>query len=172
MKKYEMEKILKKARNKTRKQDACVLALEEISELITELTLLSNNEGSHKHTSEEISDVLISIDLICGVYHISNKDINKFKKSHAESFKIYSKSHSIDFNIHSAISELSLLQKTICKMARGRSVKGKLVDAIASTELSLEYLQNSKIVRKKEVDNWKMRKIKRMKSRLDKNGLM
>lgn len=172
MTKSEVEKTLEKARKKIRKRDSCFLAIEEIAELVTELNLILTGEGSSKHLCEEISDVYITLSLLIGTYGLSRKKITSFKKSHNKSFVDYSKKHDKEFNIQSTIAELTLLQKVICKMTRGRKVKNQLQDAIASVELSLEYLQRLDIASEREVALWSNTKMKRMRKRLHHGGIV
>ena len=171
MKKKEIKKTLYKAAKSTRKKDVTILLVEEISELIEVLDGFSKLAKDRKHLCEEICDVQIMIALFIGYHDIPRDKIDKYKKSHKESFKKYAKKHNIKFNIESAISELTILSRNVCKAARKRDRTNEIIESIASVELTLGYLEKVGLYKQKDVDEFYMKKTHRLKTRLAHHGI-
>lgn len=145
--------------------------MEEISELIEVLDSCSGSKKDVKHLCEEICDVQIMISLFIGYHKISRDEIDKYKESHKESFKTYAKNHDARFNIKSAISELSILSRNVCKAARKRKRKTEIIESVASVELTLGYLEKIGLYNQKDVNTFYMKKTHRMKTRLAHHGI-
>lgn len=171
MTKNEVKKTLRKAAKSIRKKDVTILLVEEISELIEVLDGCNGSTKDIKHLCEEICDVQIMISLLISYHGISRDKVEKYKKNHKKSFKEYAKTHDAKFNIKSAISELSILSRNVCKAARKRKRISEIVESIASVELTLEYLEKIGLYKQKDVDDFYMKKAHRMKTRLAHHGI-
>jgi len=166
-------KTIKKAIKKIRKNQACILALEEISELISELTyLLTEGNKRQSELEEEIADVTIMTELIKGTFKISNKDIDDEYKFESDAFKAYSQQNKMNDNIKSFIYELSNLQKSICKKGRGRHNKKDIIKAIVGVKLHVNFFKKKDIIRNKECIKWEEKKLTRMSKRIKKNTII
>lgn len=56
-------------------ENTTVVAIEEHSEVIKELTKMLRGRGNKNHLEEEIADVIICIEEICMLYHLSRENI-------------------------------------------------------------------------------------------------
>lgn len=166
MKKKEVRKTLAKAARSIRNKDVTILLVEEISELIEVLDGCNGSPKDIKHLCEEICDVQIMMALLISFHKIPRNKIDKYKKSHKNAFKEYAKAHDAKFNVKSAISELSILSRNVCKAARKRKRTSEIIESVASVELTLEYLEKIGLYRQKDVDSFYMKKAHRMKTRL------
>lgn len=171
MKKKEIKKTLRKAVKSTRKKDVTILLVEEISELIEVLDGCTGSEKDIRHLCEEVCDVQIMMSLLINTQGISRDKIDKYKKSHKTAFKAYAKEHDARFNIKSAISELSILSRNVCKAARKRKRTAEIIESVASVELTLEYLEKIGLYKQKDVATFYMKKVHRMKTRLSHHGI-
>lgn len=167
------EKVFKKALKRLRKSQACTLAVEEISELISEIMIKSRGEYDNRDDlCEEIADVEIMLNLVIGTFGISRKDIKKQKKRHEKSFSKHMEKFSERKDLEEITWELANLQKAICKGARKRKNKDDLVDAIVAVDLSMDYLEEKHIISYKEMTEWYDKKLLRMKKRVRKNCIV
>ena len=166
------QKILNLCTKNLRKSQACTLAVEEISELITEISLKLTGENNYKDLCEEVADVRIMTGLVMTTFNISKKEIKESKKENKEKFTKYTDSHSTVFNMKSCVYELAKLQKSICKKARGRHNRKDLINSIAGVELSIDYLYDIRVINKKECDKWEKKKMKRMQKRIRKHQIV
>jgi len=166
------EKVLNQVTKSLRKSQACTLAVEEISELITEISLLLAGEGNKNDLCEEVADVRIMINLIMNTFNIKTSDIKKSKKRLNGKFSNYQKKHSTQFNIKSCIYELANLQKVICKKTRGRHNRKDIIDAIVAVEFSMGFLKSKNFITDKDCDSWEKKKIHRMQKRIRKNRIV
>ena len=165
-------KLLKKALKQLRKSQVGILACEEISELITELSKQRIGQGCFEDLCEEIADCRIMINLVIHTSKISPSEIKRRKKKYKPSFNNYLFNNLDSVNLESVIFELANLQKAICKSARKRKNKDDIIDKIVAVELSFEYLDNIGIIKEKDVDKWYDRKINRMKKRINKHNIV
>lgn len=166
------DKVLNRVTKSLRKSQACTLAVEEISELITEISLVLADEGNYDDLCEEVADVNIMTGLIMSTFNIKPSVIKKAKKLARPAFNNYMKNHDKEFNLKSCIFELAKFQKVICKKSRGRHNKKDIVDAIVAVELSIEFLASKKFIKDKDCENWEKKKIKRMQKRIRKNQIV
>lgn len=166
------QKILNLCTKNLRKSQACTLAVEEISELITEISLNMAGETNYEDLCEEVADVKIMTGLVMTTFDISRKEIETTKNENREKFVDYTDSHSYVFNMKSCIYELAKFQKAICKKARGRHNRKDLVDSISAVELSIEYLCDVNLIDKKDCDKWEKKKMKRMQKRIRKHQIV
>lgn len=169
--KKEVKKTLSKAAKSLRKKDATILLVEEISELIEVLDGCNGSDKDIKHLCEEICDVQIMIALLISYHKIPRDKIDKYKKMHKKDFKEYAKSHNARFNIKSAISELTILSRNVCKAARKRKRTEEIIQSIAAVELTLDYLEKLGLYKQKDVYNFYIKKAHRMKTRLSHRGI-
>lgn len=166
------EKVLNRVTKSLRKSQACTLAVEEISELITEISLVLAGEGNYDDLCEEVADVNIMTGLVMTTFNIKTSDIKKAKNKSKSSFLKYTDSHNKRFNIESCIAELANFQKVICKKSRGRHNKKDIIDAIVAVELSIEFLESYKLIKNKDCKKWEDKKLKRMQKRIRKNQIV
>lgn len=166
------EKVLNRVTKSLRKSQACTLAVEEISELITEISLVAAGEGNYDDLCEEVADVNIMTGLVMTTFKIKASDVKKAKKKAKPAFLAYVREHSNKYNIESCIYELAKFQKVICKKSRGRHNKKDIIDSIVAVELSIEFLASKKFIRDKDCEKWEQRKIKRMQKRIRKNQIV
>ena len=164
--------ILEKVTKKLQKSQACTLAVEEISELIIEVTNTLTGNFNYDDFCEEVADVRIMTRLVEVTFGIKRKDIRKQKKKHKDSFKEYCKEHDRVFNLQSCIYELANLQKTICKKSRGRHNKKDILNAIVGVELSIKYAADEKLIKEEDCKKWETKKIKRMQKRIRSNHII
>lgn len=165
-------KILNKVSRCLRKYQASVLAVEEISELITEISIALAGGKNYDDICEEIADVRIMTSLVMSTFRITNSDIKKARKKKEESFWKYTKIHNDKFNLESCIYELSNFQKTICKRSRGRKNKKDIINAIVGVELSIEYITSKKYISEEECEKWELKKLRRMQKRIRKHQIV
>lgn len=171
MTKKEIKKVLQKAAKSIRNKDVTILLVEEISELIEVLDGCTGSTEDIEHLCEEVCDVQIMMALLISYHKISRDKIDKYKKKHKKAFKKYAKEHDAKFNIKSAISELSILSRNVCKAARKRNKKEDIIESIASVEFTLEYLEKIGLYKQKDVNDFYLKKAHRMKSRLAHHGI-
>lgn len=169
----EIEKIIKKALKTLRKSQACILAVEEISELITEITNFIAGQGSSTDIAEEFADVNIMVNLVMGTFGIKPKDIVEAKKKHKKNFDEYSSSFTTKKrHMQALLWELANLQKAISKASRKKKNKKNLILAITGVELYFDYMQNNKWSILKDYEKWYQIKIMRMKKRARKHNIV
>lgn len=165
-------KVLNEVTKSLRKSQACILALEEISELITEFSNILEKTGNVEDLCEEIADVEIMSSLIMNTFTIKRKTIDKEKEKMRKDHKQYCDACSERKILNSCIWELANLQKVICKKGRGRHNKKDIIDAIVGVELSIEYLCHKKMIEEKDIIKWRHLKIKRMQKRVRKHQIV
>lgn len=164
--------ILEKVTKKLQKSQACTLAVEEISELIIEITNTLTGNFNYDDFCEEVADVRIMTRLVEVTFGIKRKRIKEQKRKCKDSFKEYCKGHNKDYNLHSCIYELAKLQKAICKKSRGRHNKKDILDAIVGVELSIQYAASKKLITEEDCKKWETKKMKRMCKRVRKNHIV
>jgi len=165
-------KVLNRVTKSLRKSQACTLAVEEISELITEISLVLAGEGNYDDLCEEVADVNIMTGLIMNTFKIKSSDIKKAKKLARPAFTNYMKNHDKEFNLKSCVYELAKFQKVICKKVRGRHNKKDIIDSIVAVELSIEFLASKNFIKDKDCKNWEKKKIEKMQKRIRKNQIV
>ena len=170
------KKLYNTVNKKLENSQASILLIEEISELITEISLIMANEGSIDHLTEEIIDVEIMTNLVMRTFKIENKDVNKYmdkirKKEDVET-NLMRMSFNKDELFKKCIKRLSVFQKTICKKNRGRHNKKDIAEAIASVNISLEVLIEICDVSDNRYEKWKSKKLKRLQKRSKKNKII
>ena len=166
------EKVLKKALKQLRKSQVGILACEEISELITELSKEKSGQGSFEDLCEEVADCRIFINLVIRTSKINPEEIRRRKKKAKRAFNDFLFHNLESVNKESVIFELANLQKAICKSARKRKNKDDIIDKIVAVELSFEYLDNIGVIREEDVEKWYYRKLGRMKKRIAKHNIV
>ena len=148
----------------------CILAMEEISELITEISSIKSCKSSD-HLCEELVDVCITINLVKKAFKIKKSVIKEDKKKYKKDMKKGFEKNSNNENIKTCILELTNLQKVICKRVRGRHNKSELVEAIAKTDIVIDYLISTK-TDIKDYKKWTATKLKRLSKRVDHNHII
>ncbi len=166
------KKIYKDVTKQLNKSQAVLLVVEEISELISEISLIISSNYNYDDLCEEVADVRIMTNLIKKTFDISDEIIVKYQKDLKSDFKKYYKTHTTKENIKSCIVSLTDFQKVICKKVRGRHNKKDIAMAIANVELSMNYLAKQGFIKPKDCDKWEKKKLKRMQKRIKKNQIM
>ena len=167
---------IRKAERKLEKSQASILLIEEISELITEISLYLVGEGSLDHIAEELVDVEIMTSLVMTSFGISNKSVSKnMDKLHKKEdikLKLSVFTHDTEEVLKYCIKHLSVFQKVVCKKNRGRHNKKDISEAIASVNISIDLLISICGISKKRCDKWRSRKLKRLRKRSKKNKIV
>ena len=166
------KKVLNQVTKTLRKSQACTLAVEEISELITEISLVLAGEGDYDDLCEEVADVRIMTGLVMSTFKIKSSEINKKKKKVKDDFNKHKDKHDRNYNLKSCVYELANFQKVICKKSRGRHNKKDIIDAIVAVELSIDYIASKRFISEDECLKWEKKKIKRMQKRIRKNQIV
>lgn len=166
------KKIYKDVTKQLNKSQAVLLVVEEISELISEISLIISSNYDYDDLCEEVADVRIMTNLIKKTFGISDEMISKYQKDLKPDFKKNYKTHTTKENIKSCIVSLTDFQKVICKKVRGRHNKKDIAMAIANVELSINYLAKQGFIKPKDCDEWEKKKLKRMQKRIKKNQIM
>lgn len=166
------EKIIRTVTKKLRKSQASTLAVEEISELITEIQCHISGANNYEDLCEEIADTVIMTNLFMESYQIPTKKVIRYMIENKDAFYATVKSYTEKMLFQRFILDLANLQKVICKKARKRNNTKMIVSAIGSCFLYVSYLQDTKTIKKKDYKKWERMKMKRMRARAAKNQII
>lgn len=161
--KKEKTKSIQTALDTLGKSTYLMLVMEEIGELIEVVSDNMLGKASYYHTAEEITDALISTEILTVIYNIKDKKIDKVKKSHAKRKK------SVLFQ---SIKDLSKAQQDISKTVRAKDADTvKIIHAINLINETCENLIHIFKIKKKDIAKIEKLKFKRLKDRID-NGTL
>lgn len=161
--KREIRKIIDNGVKILGKEKYLVICMEEISELIDVISENVTKKKDYIHTTEELVDVMICVNIIKSIYDIKNCKLDKVNKDR----KIKKKNV-----VFTSIKVLAKSQQILSKCIRGRSsADGKIVDVVNSLNVTLYDLKKLFKIKEKDIDKMMYIKINRLNDRIKSNTL-